>query len=81
MTVDAQKATAQWVTLRWGTAAMLATLLLAGVLALLFAMSRFMKLWNCALDTLLAGADANFPGQDLLHEGIHSFMAARRSTR
>ncbi|MGB3147923.1 MAG: ABC transporter permease [Paracoccaceae bacterium] len=32
------------VTLRWGTAAMLAALLLFGVLALLFLMSRFMKL-------------------------------------
>ncbi|MEZ5775233.1 MAG: ABC transporter permease [Hyphomicrobiaceae bacterium] len=32
------------VTLRWGTAAMLATLMLLGVLALLFVMSRFMKL-------------------------------------
>lgn len=32
------------VTLRWGTAAMLATLMLFGVLALLFVMSRFMKL-------------------------------------
>lgn len=32
------------VTLRWGTAAMLATLILFGVLSLLFIMSRFMKL-------------------------------------
>lgn len=32
------------VTLRWGIAAMLATLMLAGVLAMLFVMSRFMKL-------------------------------------
>lgn len=32
------------VTLQWGTAAMLAALMLFGVLALLFLMSRFMKL-------------------------------------
>ena len=32
------------ITLRWGTAAMLAVLMLGGVLALLFLMSRFMKL-------------------------------------
>lgn len=41
------------VTLRWGTAAMLATLLLSGVLALLFIMSRFMK-----LSTVFGGAKA-----------------------
>lgn len=41
------------VTLRWGTAAMLATLLLTGVLALLFVMSRFMK-----LSTVFGGAKA-----------------------
>ncbi|MDH5529491.1 MAG: ABC transporter permease [Paracoccaceae bacterium] len=39
------------VTLRWGTAAMLAALMLAGVLALLFVMSRFMK-----LSTIFGGA-------------------------
>ena len=32
------------VTLRWGTAAMLAALMLAGVLAMMWVMSRFMKL-------------------------------------
>ncbi|MGB7268847.1 MAG: ABC transporter permease [Albidovulum sp.] len=41
------------VTLRWGTAAMLAALLLFGVLALLFIMSRFMK-----LSTIFGGAKA-----------------------
>lgn len=41
------------VTLRWGTAAMLATLLLVGVLGLLFVMSRFMK-----LSTVFGGAKA-----------------------
>jgi putative spermidine/putrescine transport system permease protein len=39
------------VTLRWGTAAMLGVLLLAGVLSLLFIMSRFMK-----LSTVFGGA-------------------------
>jgi putative spermidine/putrescine transport system permease protein len=39
------------VTLRWGTAAMLGVLLLAGVLGLLFIMSRFMK-----LSTVFGGA-------------------------
>ncbi len=39
------------ITLRWGTAAMLAALLLFGVLALLFLMSRFMK-----LSTVFGGA-------------------------
>jgi putative spermidine/putrescine transport system permease protein len=32
------------ITLRWGTAAMLAVIMLAGVLAMLFVMSRMMKL-------------------------------------
>jgi putative spermidine/putrescine transport system permease protein len=32
------------VTLKWGTAAMLAALILSGVLALLYIMSKFMKL-------------------------------------
>lgn len=32
------------VTLKWGTAAMLAALMLFGVMALLYLMSRFMKL-------------------------------------
>lgn len=41
------------VTLRWGTAAMLAALMLFGVLALLFLMSRFMK-----LSTIFGGAKA-----------------------
>ncbi|MGB3179176.1 MAG: ABC transporter permease [Albidovulum sp.] len=41
------------VTLRWGTAAMLAALMLFGVLALLFIMSRFMK-----LSTVFGGAKA-----------------------
>ncbi|MCB2131440.1 MAG: ABC transporter permease, partial [Rhodobacteraceae bacterium] len=41
------------VTLRWGTAAMLAALMLFGVLALLFLMSRFMK-----LSTVFGGAKA-----------------------
>lgn len=41
------------VTLQWGTAAMLAALLLFGVLALLFIMSRFMK-----LSTVFGGAKA-----------------------
>ncbi len=41
------------VTLRWGTAAMLAVLMLFGVLALLFIMSRFMK-----LSTIFGGARA-----------------------
>lgn len=41
------------VTLRWGTAAMLAALMLFGVLALLFLMSRFMK-----LSTVFGGARA-----------------------
>lgn len=41
------------VTLQWGTAAMLAALLLFGVLALLFLMSRFMK-----LSTVFGGAKA-----------------------
>ncbi|MCT8328206.1 ABC transporter permease [Albidovulum sediminis] len=41
------------VTLRWGTAAMLAALMLFGVLALLFVMSRFMK-----LSTVFGGAKA-----------------------
>lgn len=41
------------VTLQWGTAAMLAALLLFGVLALLFVMSRFMK-----LSTVFGGAKA-----------------------
>jgi putative spermidine/putrescine transport system permease protein len=39
------------VTLRWGTAAMLAALMLFGVLALIFIMSRFMK-----LSTIFGGA-------------------------
>lgn len=41
------------ITLRWGTAAMLAMVLLAGVVALLFLMSRFMK-----LSTVFGGAKA-----------------------
>ncbi len=41
------------VTLQWGTAAMLAALMLFGVLALLFVMSRFMK-----LSTVFGGAKA-----------------------
>ncbi|MCB1472915.1 MAG: ABC transporter permease [Rhodobiaceae bacterium] len=41
------------VTLRWGTAAMLAALMLFGVLGLLFVMSRFMK-----LSTIFGGARA-----------------------
>lgn len=41
------------VTLRWGTAAMLAALMLFGVLALIFIMSRFMK-----LSTIFGGARA-----------------------
>ena len=31
------------------------------------------RLWNRVLDTLVAGADVKFPGQDLLHEGIPLF--------
>ena len=39
------------ITLQWGTAAMLAAILLFGVLALMFVMSRFMK-----LSTVFGGA-------------------------